>query len=238
MFDRSDPLVQFKLGLLRSAMPMRDAIVFGDMYVVEGAYTNECLELGCERALLVDTLETTGWLELRRRTPELDFYKGDFSDALFMASIVGTYELGVAYDVLLHQAPLLHTLHLMLARVERRFVLVQPTLAEGAIPNAVVYLPGNTDESLHPIPGSPDVHVFDVEQVNHSRWIWGMSASFVRSALAGEGFAVVHEEHGPPLPNERWSYWGCVAERRRVGLPGHWSWHSRTPGLHDGWAQG
>jgi len=232
VLNEQDPLVQLKLDLLRRALPARDAVVFGDIYGVDGGYTAKCVELGCERALLLDTHETAAWQRLRLERPELDFYKGDFADASFMASVRETFEVGVAYDVLLHQAPLLHTLHLMLEKVRERFLVVQPMLEEQAVPNSVVYLPGNTDGTLHPYPELPDVYrVLDVREVNQSHWIWGMTQSFLRSALAGEGFEIVHEVACEELPpNDSWSWRGYLAERR-PDERGHWSDHAKTMDL-------
>ena len=235
MFNESDPLVQFKLDILRRAMPARDAIVFGDIYGVDGAYTAKCIEYGCSRALLIDTHETAPWHRLRLEHPAIDFYKGDFADAFFMASVRETYEIGVAYDVLLHQAPLVHTIHLMLGKVRERFLVVQPMLEEQPVPNTVVYLPGNPNTDLHPFSDRPEEYrVFDVNQVYQSHWIWGMTPTFLRSALAGEGFEIVHEATAEPfLPNPRWAWWGCVAERRTTPVR-HWSAHSRTANLRRG----
>jgi hypothetical protein len=231
--DPAYPMVGLKLGLLESATPASSAIVFGDMYGVEGAYTRRCLELGCERVVLIDTLETPGWQRTRLAHPQLDFYKGDFGSAAFMGAISEHFELGVAFDVLLHQAPLLHALHLMLSLIDGRVCIAQPMLEEQAVPNALVYLPGNTDTELDPLrERSPDfeVRVFDPLAVNQSHWIWGMTRSFVHSVLAGEGFVVVSEAEGPELPNPRWAWWGCVAERR-YSNPAHWSLMQPTPGL-------
>ncbi len=241
MLNEGDPLVRFKLDILRRAMPARDAVVFGDMYMVEGGFTKKCLDYGCERALLIDTLETPNWLDQRRAHPTLDFYKGDFSDALFMNSISETYEIGVAFEVLLHQPPLLHTLHLMLRCVETTFLVVQPILKEAEVPNTLVYLPGNPDTGLHPLgEETREYQLFDVAQVNHSHWIWAMTASFTRAALAGEGFEITYEEAFREMPNSRWLVWGCVAERRRAPESSHWSAHSKTRDLYmpSGWPEG
>jgi hypothetical protein len=234
VFDESDTLVQFKLDVLRRALPAHDAIVFGDIYGVDGAYTAKCIEYGCTRALLIDSHETAAFLRLRLEHPAIDFYKGDFADAAFMASVRETYEIGVAYDVLLHQASLLHALHLMLEKVEGRFLLVQPMLEEQETPSSVVYLPGNASTDLHPFSDRPDEYrVFDAAQVNQSHWIWGMTPSFLKAALAGEGFETVYEAStGPLTPNPRWSWWGCIAERRSTPET-HWSAHSRTKDLRD-----
>jgi hypothetical protein len=234
MFDEDDPLVRFKLEILRRAMPARDAIVFGDIYGVDGAYTEKCLDYGCERALLIDSNETSAWMRTRLARPSLEFYKGDFSDAMFMASVRETYEIGVAFDILLHQAPLLHTLHLMLEKVSGRFLIVQPMLEEQPLPNSVIYLPGNTAEDLHPFSERPDDYrVFDVTQVNQSHWLWGLTPSFLRSALAGEGFRVIHEAVAEPvLPNPHWSWQGFIAERESDN-PGHWSKHQKSLGSRE-----
>ena len=236
MFDETHPLVQFKLDILRRAFPAQDAIVFGDIYGVEGAYTAKCIEYGCSRALLIDSHETAPWLRRRLDQPAIDFYKGDFADPFFMASVRETYEIGVAYDVLLHQAPLLHTVHLMLEKVRERFLVVQPMLEEQPVPGSVVYLPGNSSGAeLHPFVDRPDEYrVFDVDQVNQAHWIWGMTPSFLKAALAGEGFETVYEATtGPLTPNARWAWWGFVAERRTTP-DSHWSAHSRTKDLRSG----
>jgi hypothetical protein len=235
MLDENDVLVRFKLDLLERAMPAQDAIVYGDIYGVDGGYTAKCLEYGCRRALLIDTHETAAFLELRLEKRQLDFYKGDFADAFFMASVRETYEIGVAYDVLLHQASLLHALHLMLEKVTGRFLIVQPMLEEQERPNTAIYLPGNPDEELHPFPDRPvEYRVFDVTQVNQSHWLWALTPSFLRSALAGEGFEVTYEAStGPVTPNPRWSWWGCLAERRSTDGHAHWSAHHRTLDLRE-----
>src|ERR1700693_3651720 len=102
MTDERDPVVSLKLAMLRAAMPSASAVVFGDMYIVEGFYTAKCLEYGCERAVLVDSLETPGWLERRAADRRLDFLKGDFSDPFFMQSIRERWSMSVAFDILLH----------------------------------------------------------------------------------------------------------------------------------------
>lgn len=233
MLNESDPYVQLKLKMLKHAMPAETAVVFGDMWRVDGGYTCKCLEYGCKQALLVDTLETPRWQETRIQQPNLEFYKGDFSNALFMQSIVRTFDIGVVYDVLLHQAPLLHTLNLMLSKVNKRISIVQPMLREQGFPNSLIYLPGNTSKELHPLRAQPhEARTFAVDQVNHSHWLWGMTVSFLTSALRGEGFDVVHQASlEVDSLTEQWTMWGCVAERRSRN-PLHWSNAQPTAGLY------
>jgi hypothetical protein len=234
MLNEDDPVVHLKLQMLRAAMPARSAIVFGDMYIVEGAYTAKCLEYGCERAVLVDSLETPGWLQTRLADGRIDFFKGDFSDAFFMQSIRERFSVSVVFDILLHQPPLLSTLHMMLDKSEDAIAIVQPVLKERDLQNALIYLPGQPrDSGLYPV-GEPSAEylAFDVKEVNQSHWIWGMTPSFIRSVLAGEGFEVVLEEGAGELENPQWTWWGCVA-RRSTENPRHWSRQAPTPGLYE-----
>ncbi|HEX4493212.1 MAG TPA: hypothetical protein VH914_18565 [Acidimicrobiia bacterium] len=231
--DPSDPLVKFKLALLDAVAPMSSAIVFGDTYRVDGLYTVATLERGSKRSLLVDSLETPRWQEHRLANPQLDFVKGDFGDPFLMGSIREQFDVGVVFDILLHQPPLLHTLNLMLSKVERAVCIAQPCLDEGDRENLLVYLPGSNDHDLYPLKtDSVEYRVFDVNEVNQSHWIWAMTPSFIRRALLGEGFEITDErtlDH--PDLTERWSWKGFVAERVRAN-PAHWSHQRPTSGLY------
>jgi hypothetical protein len=234
MLDLSDPVVAFKVEMLERVTPATDAVVFGDMWRVEGGYTEKCLELGCGRALLVDAFETTGWLERRLADPErLDFVRGDFASRDFMHGLRATGELGVAFDVLLHQASLVEALHLMLTKVRCRFVVVQPALDELDVPQGLVYLPGNlAADVLYPLEArSDDYAAFDSVHVNTVQWIWGITPSAMTSLMRSEGFELAHEARLGPLPNPRWSWWGAAYERARELPDDHWSAFATTPGL-------
>lgn len=234
MLDESNPMIAMKLDVLRAAMPAESAIVFGDMFVVEGAYTRKCLEYGCSRAVLVDTFETAGWLEARAADPRLDFFKANFADPMFMASLRERFSLSVAFDILLHQPPLLATLHMILEKTADAIAIVQPVLKEQEVANSLVYLPGQPEDcGLYPVADGVDyIRTFDVEQVNQSYWIWGMTPSFIRSVLRGEGFELRHEMTGPDLENPRWHWWGAVA-RRVSDNPAHWSQLKPMAGLYE-----
>jgi len=227
----NDRVVQFKVEILDKAMPAESAVVFGDMWKVDGFYTKKTLELGCKRAVLIDSLETEKWLKTRLQFPQIDFLKGDFSNSLFMKSIQEKFDIGVVFDVLLHQPPLLNTLHLMLEKIEQRFCIVQPMLREQKYPNSLVYLPGNTDE-LYPLGAKHgDYKMFEVSQVNQSHWIWGMTPTFLHAVFLGEGFDLVHQEELSPLPNKHWFWGGYIYEKKRDN-PSHWSTSKVTPGLY------
>ncbi len=207
------------------------------MYIVEGGYARKCLELGCEDVLLIDSVETPNWQKTRLENPRLDFYKGDFANPQFMASFQRRFDIGIVYDVLLHQAPLIGTLHLILSKIESRICIVQPMLREQPLANALIYLPGNPNKDLYPVAQeSPDFLVFDASSVNHGCWLWGMTVSFLTSVLTGEGFRIVYQaEHEPSWTTPDWLLWGCVAERGERN-PNHWSSFTALPGLKDfGW---
>jgi hypothetical protein len=226
-----DAIVQFKLDILKRTMPAESAIVFGDVWKVDGFYTRKTLELGCKRSVLIDSLETEKWLKTRLQHPQIDFFKGDFSNTLFMKSIRETFDIGVAFDILLHQPPLLNTLHLMLEKISKRFCVVQPMLREQKYPNSLVYLPGNTDE-LYPLAAKHgEYKMFEVSHVNQSHWIWGMTPTFLRAVLGGEGFELVYQEELSPLPNENWFWGGYIYEKKRENSA-HWSVSKVTPGLY------
>lgn len=236
MLRANDPVVDFKLSFLQRVLPCEHIAVYGDMYIVEGGYTEYCAKNGATRATLVDTLETRGWQETRLRQSNIDFYKGDFANAAFMRTVPDTFSAAVAYDVLLHQPALLHTLNLMLQPVEHDFVVVQPMLEETDVLNTLVFLPGNEDRSLYPLASShAEYQAFSTEEVNQTNWIWGITPSFLRAALVSEGFEVVHEDFLAPFPNPRWSWRGFHAERRRRLDHRHWSQMRATPLLHPGW---
>lgn len=224
-----DPIVDLKLAMLDAAMPAKSAMVFGDVWGVYGAYSQRCLDLGCEDVYLVDSLRTPEFEQRLREQPHLHYIFGDFSNPQLMLGLDQAAEIGVAYDVLLHQGPLTAAIHLMLDRCERAICISQPTLREQDLPNTVVYLPGNTGRAeLSPAyshlegGGTSAIHAFDPLQVNHSHWLWGMTRSFLENVLIGEGFEIVAEQRGPDLANPNWYLWGCVAERKRAN-PGHWS---------------
>jgi hypothetical protein len=224
-------VIQFKIKILERAMPAETSVVFGDMWKVDGFYTKTSFELGCKRVVLIDSLETEKWLKTRLQYPQIDFFKGDFSNTLFMKSIHETFDIGVAFDILLHQPPLLNTLHLMLEKIDKRFCIVQPMLREQKYPNSLVYLPGNTDE-LYPLEAkSREFKMFDVSQVNQSHWIWGITPTFLHAVLRGEGFDLVHQQELSSLPNENWFWGGYVYERNHEN-PSHWSISKVTPGLY------
>ncbi len=232
MFDEQNEVVKWKLDFIKKAMPAKSAVVFGDIYVVEGGYCKKCLDYGCDDVLLVDYTETENFQRLRIENPNLDFYKGDFANPHFMKSFEQQYDISVVFEILLHQPTLLGALHLMLEKTKKYFCFAQPMLREQALSNSVVYLPGNKNKELYPL---AEMHgqynVFSELNVNQNNWLWGLTPSFLRAALAGEGFKIIYEnEHKPSVLTDAWMQWGCVAERVSEN-PNHWSKQRLVKGL-------
>ena len=225
----NDPLVELKLSLLDAATPAQDAIVFGDVWGVHGAYSQRLADLGCDPVWVIDVADTEEFERRRAATPSLLFEQGDFSNPFYMSELEPVPELGVAFDVLLHQGPLITTVHLILDHCQRAICIAQPMMKEQNLPNALVYLPGSPNaEELVPSyahieeDGRDVVRAGNPEHVNPAYWLWGMTRSFLVNLLVGEGFEITTEERGPDLDHPNWYLWGCVAERRRAN-PLHWS---------------
>lgn len=229
-----------KLNLLEAVVPAEHAIVFGDVWGVHGAYSQHLVDLGCDPVWVVDTAETPEFKRRREQHPALHFEQGDFSDPFYMKGLRPVPEVGIAFDILLHQGPVVNATHLILHHSQRAICIAQPMLKEQALPNALIYLPGNTEaRSLRPSYGglrpeeTDDVRAFDVEHVNQESWLWGMTRSLMENLLLGEGFEITHEEKRRELENPNWYLWGCIAERRRAN-PRHWSsshpYPTRAPG--------
>ena len=45
------------------------AIVFGDIYKVDGWYSRKCFDSECNHVLLIDTVETVSWQKYRIQSP-------------------------------------------------------------------------------------------------------------------------------------------------------------------------
>ena len=133
-----------------------------------------------------------------------------------MSSIRERFEIGVAFDVLLHQPALLHTLHLMLQLVTDRLCIALPVLAELETHNALVYLPGNPDPNLYPLSErSPGVLMFDPLEVNSDYWIWGITRQ-PASQRAHRGR--IHDRQRARRPDATEPTVGLVGLRRRTNF--------------------
>ena len=181
--------------MLDRYLPATGAVVFGDIWGVDGGYSVECAERGRDRVLLIDSLR------LRPGGRGSDIPRRFLVKATFKPAVMRIFQerltVGVAFDILLHQPAMLGTLTLLLAKVEEKFCVVQPMLEEQQASGSLVYLPGNPAvEDLYPMQTqapTSEVRVFDAQEVDDSHWIWGMTPSFLSSAMSGEGFSLTRQ---------------------------------------------
>jgi len=209
-----------KLGLVKRCLPVESVIDFGGMWEVDGYYSKQCLtRFGIKRVTMVDVEESENWNSDPSLREGIDFRKGDFADEGFMKSIAGTYDIALAYDILLHQVNLRQTLSLMLSKSRRFFLVANPVIPDSVMPfrNSLVLLSGG-GPSLIPFHQKWTTETDywrnfrDASNVVMNHWLWGITPSFVISLMAGFGWKLVHKEvwKDPFLQNPRWRMGGFV----------------------------
>lgn len=219
-----DATVRRKLGLVERCLPVRSVIDFGGMWEVDGYYSKQFLtRFGIRKVTMVDAEESENWRADPALREGLDFRKGDFSDERFMESIAPSYDLATAYDVLLHQIDLRHTLSLMLSKTKRFFLISNPVIPDAIMPyrNSLILLSGSLSPKLIPFHEQWTKQMdywrnfADSSNVERNHWLWGMSPSFIESLMAGLGWQVVHMEiwRDSFLQNQRWRMGGFVFTR-------------------------
>jgi len=222
--SKVDATVRRKLGLVERCLPVRSVIDFGGMWEVDGYYSKQFLtRFGIRKVTMVDAEESENWRADPALREGLDFRKGDFSDERFMESIAPSYDLATAYDVLLHQIDLRHTLSLMLSKTKRFFLISNPVIPDAIMPyrNSLILLSGSLSPKLIPFHEQWTKQMdywrnfADSSNVERNHWLWGMSPSFIESLMAGLGWQVVHKEiwRDSFLQNQRWRMGGYVFTR-------------------------
>jgi hypothetical protein len=173
------------------------------MWEVDGYYSNQSHDkLGVKHVTMVDIEKSENWIRNPSLREGIDFREGDFSDSKFMRSIEFRYDLGIAFDVLLHQINLRETLSLMLSKVRKHFVVTTPVIPDGQMPyrNSLVLLSGVRDDRLIPFreKWTEDADYWsnfsDPTNVRWNHWLWGLSPSFLQSLMAGLGWDMIHKE--------------------------------------------
>jgi hypothetical protein len=217
---KTDVTSRRKLGLVRRCLPVGSAIDFGGMWEVDGYYSKQCLEFGIKKVTMVDSFESKNWKGDPSLRDGIDFRKGDFSDEKFMRTITRSYDLAMAYDIILHQVNFRHTLSLLLSKTRRFFLVANPVLLDSAMPyrNALVLLSGSGSANLIPFnqKWTKDIDYWrnfdDASNVKRNHWIWGMTPSSIESLMAGLGWRLVHREvwEDPFLQNPKWRMGGFV----------------------------
>ncbi len=220
----TDETVLRKIALIKRCLPVESIIDFGGMWGVDGLYARLCKEkLGIPQVTMVDKEESENWKKNPALGEGIDFRRGDFSDAQFMAKIGERYELGLAFDILLHQIDTRCTLALMLSKVRRFFLISQPILPDKCVPfkNCLVLLSGSKAYKLVPFNDEFTketdywANFSDPRRIDTDRWIWAITPSFIESLLAGLGWELIHREfwRGWLPRRSKWQMCGLIFKR-------------------------
>lgn len=210
-----------KISLIEKCLPVESVIDFGGMWEVDGLYSRVCSErFRIARVTMVDKYVSENWVQNPRVRNGIDFRKGDFSDEEFMSTLEASYDLALAYDVLPHQRDLIHTLNLMLSKTSRFFLISQPILPEKTVSfrNSLVLLSGSKAYSLIPFreewAEETDywANFSDATVMDTSRWIWGMTPSFIESIMRSSGWKLVYKEfwRGWLPKSSKWRICGLI----------------------------
>ena len=230
-WEKDRETVLRKISMIRRCLPVDSVIDFGGMWEVDGLYSRLCREkFGVPRVTMVDKFESENWVRNPSLRTGIDFRKGDFSDEQFMATIREPHDLALAYDVLIHQIDLRHTLSLMLSKTKKFFLVSQPILPEKLMPfrNCLVLLSGSKSCSLIPFheKWTKEVNYWanfsDATIIDTDHWLWGMTPSFIKSLMAGFGWKLIHKEFWRYwLPSSsKWKICGLIfTKTRSVGVP-------------------
>ena len=117
-----DETVRRKTSLIEHCLPVSSVIDFGGMWEVNGYYSKLCKEkFGVKQVTMIDSFESRAWKRNPKLREGIEFRRGEFSSDDFMIKIRKHYDLALAYDVLLQQIDLRHTLGLMLSKRKNSF---------------------------------------------------------------------------------------------------------------------
>jgi hypothetical protein len=207
-----------KLELIDKVEEVETVLEYGGVWRVDMLYLKYCLNKGALSGIEVDNLPPiTKW-------PEITFLQGDFRDSSLLEQTPQA-DLVLLYDIILHQANVMHTFRSLIAKAKKYVAFNQPMfdIPGHALPNAMFYLPGS-DLSKYGVSvgerGSLKVekpedfgpHGLD----NPNKWHWAMSPDIVRTWFRFLGFRIVHEAREKAEVKwlgQGWVQWGCLAER-------------------------
>lgn len=220
-----DETVRRKVTLIERCLPFKSVIDFGGMWEVDGYYSKLCLEkFGAKKVTMIDFEASENWRRDESLRRGIDFRLGDFADERFMDSVGGRHDLALAYDVLLHQIDLRHTLSLMLSKTKRFFLIYNPVLPDESMKyrNTAILLLGSKEGKLIPFheKWTKEIDYWqnfsDPSNISPNGWIWALTPSFVESLMAGLGWRLEHKEVGPGWSglSKRWRYGGFIFKRR------------------------
>ena len=220
---------QKKISLIEKCMPAESLIDYGGMWGVDGLYSRIAYQTyGVQHVTMIDANESENWRTKAELREGVSFKQGSFTDVVFMDTIKEMFEVGLAYDILLHQTDLPYTLSLLLSKVAQKFVIAQPVLLDDdmRLQNSIVWLSGcNAGDDLFPNQSSiQDLGCANFRdgtrltlrgQRSSELWLWGMTPSFLESLMAAFGWKLTHKElwKGWIAPESRWTMAGLIFER-------------------------
>jgi hypothetical protein len=204
----------FKRDLIDRVLPTKSLLDAGGMWGVHGSYALHAASHGAECVVLVDTLRTPEFDAWSAEVPNIRFIQGDLNDPGVFTSFPRV-ETAICFEVMMHQAVPLLTLHALTSAASRTVVLSVSVLPEARFPfpNCGVFLPGMPaahQAALHPEPGNPVFNVFSKDPAaarSQCEWQWGLTGSLITSWMKYLGWS----------PNAEW--------RRPFRGPWEW-WHA------------
>jgi len=210
-----------KLDLLDRCMPVKTVVEYGGMWGVDNLYATECVKRwGVKKVLSIDFYESDNWKVQKRHYPQITFIKGDFRNKDFMKKITKKYDLGICYDILLHQPECYETLELMLSKIKTYFCFAQPVIEEKRVSfkNTMVFLPGSQEKfQLRPYLLNKDIKIFDINRVDPSHWIWAMTPTLIKNMLKSLRWKIIYEDAWQGwLPKiSIWKMYRCIAKKEK-----------------------
>jgi len=223
-WEKDGETILRKVSMIERCLPVESVVDFGGVWEVDGLYSRVCRErFKIARVTMVDKYASENWVRNPRLRKGVDFRKGDFSDEGFMSTLEEPYDLALAYDVLLHQIDLIHTLTLMLSKTRKFFLISQPILPEKTMPfrNCLVLLSGSKAYSLIPFKEKwaeetdywANFSNATIRDTSH--WLWGMTPSFIESIMKGYGWEIVYREfwRGWLPKSSKWRICGLIFKK-------------------------
>ena len=205
----------FKRELIDRVLPTESLLDAGGMWGVHGSYALHAATHGARRVVLLDTLRTAEFADWAPEVPSIEFVQGDMNDAGVFTSFPRV-ETAICFEVLMHQAVPLLTLHGLTSAASRTIVLSVSVLPESRfpLPNCGVFLPGTPaahQEELHPEPGNAVFKIFSSDPAlarSHSEWHWGLTSSLITSWMKYLGWSAEQEWRRPFRGN--WEWWQAI----------------------------
>jgi hypothetical protein len=189
---------------------------FGGLWGVHGLYLLEGARvLESDFAEMIDVTPVEEFVVNARRLQQeraiqINMIEADFrTPDLF--EILRPVDVALLYDVLLHQDTAVEVIKGVTATTRECICVAQPVLKEEifTLPNAAVNLQFYGEELKDELrTGSWWPKEAPVRRFDQSKWLWGQTASFLRSLFTGYGWRVEYEQ-----AHEMGVYWTYALAR-------------------------